>query len=73
MIDLFNMCWRPPQTDWIENFRMRKETFLYICDQLKPAIARQDTQFRRVAITIWCLATPSEYQTMKRNGDSHSV
>ena len=43
-------------------------TFLYICDQLKPVIARQDTQLRRaisvqqrVAMTMWCLATPSEY------------
>ena len=59
------------ETDWIENFRMRKETFLYICDQLKPVIAQQDTQLRRaisvqqrVAMTIWCLATPSEYQTI---------
>ena len=59
------------ETDWTENFRIRKETFVYICDQLKPVIERQDTQLRkaisvqqRVAITIWCLAMPCEYHTI---------
>ena len=57
--------------DWIQNFRMRKETFLYICDQLRPFIQHEDTQLRkavcvekRLAITLWCLATPSEYRTI---------
>ena len=59
------------ETDWTENVRIRKETFIYICDQLKPVIERQDTQLRkavsvqqRVAITIWCLAMPCEYRTI---------
>ena len=57
--------------DWVENFRMRRETFSYLCDKLCPSIVRQDTQFRiavsveqRVAITVWCLATPCEYRTV---------
>ena len=57
--------------DWIENFRVSRETFLYLCEQLKPVIQRQDTRFRkaicvqlRVAITLWCLATCGEYRTI---------
>ena len=58
-------------TDWLENFRMGKETFFYLCDELRPSISRQNTTFRnaisterRVAITLWCLATPAEYRTI---------
>ena len=57
--------------DWIENFRMKKETFYYLCDKSQPAIFRRNTRFRkaigvekRVAITLWCLATPCEYRTV---------
>ena len=57
--------------DWIDNFRMRKETFYYLCNKLRPTIEREDTPFRqsistkkRVAITLWCLATPCEYRTI---------
>ena len=57
--------------DWIHNFRMRKETFLYLCDQLRPFFQHEDTQLRkavcvekRLAITLRCLATPSEYRTI---------
>ena len=57
--------------DWVENFRMSKETFLYICNKLSPALTRSDTMFRkcvsvqqRVAVTLWCLATPTEYRTI---------
>ena len=58
-------------THWLENFRVSKETFQYLCLKLKPLIARQNTQLRkcvsvekRVAITLWCLATCSEYRTI---------
>lgn len=57
--------------DWIQNFRMRKETFLYLCDQLRPFIQHEDTQLhkaicveKRLAITLQCLVTPSEYRTI---------
>ena len=58
-------------SDWIENFRVSRDTFLFLCDQLKPAIKRKDTQLRkaiciehRLAITLWCLATCCEYRTI---------
>ena len=59
------------ENDWIANFRVSKETFMYICSKLKPIIKRRDTQLRkaisvehRVAMTLWCLATPCEYRTV---------
>jgi len=58
-------------SDWIENFRVSRDTFLFLCNQLKPAIQRKDTQLRkaiciehRLAITLWCLATCCEYRTI---------
>ena len=57
--------------DWRENLRMSRETFDVICEQLRPAIERQDSRLRRpvpvherVAITIWKLATVIEYRTL---------
>ena len=50
---------------------MCRNTFCYLCEQLKPVIFYQDTNFRkaltvekRVAITLWCLAQPCEYRTV---------
>ena len=50
---------------------MKKETFFYLCDKLRSSIIRQDTRFRsavscerRIAITLWCLATPCKYRTV---------
>ena len=47
---------------------MSKDTFLFLCSQLRPYIKRKDTRFRksitvekRLAVTLWCLATPCEY------------
>lgn len=57
--------------DWIENFRISKATFEYLCNEIRPHIRRQNTRFRecvseehRLAITLWCLATTSEYRTI---------
>ena len=57
--------------DWLQNFRMCKETFLYICNRLSPELERSDTIMRRplsvqrrVAVCLWCLATPVEYRTI---------
>jgi hypothetical protein len=57
--------------DWIENLRMSRATFLYICDRLRPYIQRQDRRMRRalpvedrVALTLWKLATPGEFRTL---------
>ena len=56
---------------WLENFRMSRTTFMYLCRQLSPTIRRADTVMRRsisvekrVAITLWCLATQVEYRTI---------
>ena len=57
--------------DWVENFRLGKDTFNYLCQQLSTALRRQDTVMRkataverRVAVTLWFLATPCEYRTI---------
>ena len=57
--------------DWIENFRTCKETFLYIFNKLAPTLHRTDTILRRplsvegrVAVALWCIATPTEYHTI---------
>ena len=59
------------EKDWVENFRMRKETFVYLCSQLRPSIERKKTKMRtpisvekRVAITLWRLATNAGYRTI---------
>lgn len=57
--------------DWLENFRVCKETFLYLYSQLKPAIEKQATRMRSaicvehgVAVTLLCLASCSEYRLL---------
>ena len=57
--------------DWMQNFRMSKQSFQYLCDQLKGVLEKQTTRLRkplaveqRVAITVWILATTSEYRTV---------
>ena len=57
--------------EWIENFRMSEETFLYVCNKLRSFIAREDTKMKlavstekQVAITLWRLATNSDYRTI---------
>ena len=57
--------------DWLENFRMSKDTFLYLCDRLRSTICKKDSNMRkaitvdhRVAVTVWTLATPCEYRTI---------
>lgn len=59
------------EREWVENFRMRKETFMYLCNQVRPFIFRMNTRLRkaviverRVGITLWCLATPCEYRSV---------
>ena len=50
---------------------MSKRTFDYLCNQVRPLLQRRDTRIRRaisvpkrVAITLWCMATCSEYRTV---------
>ena len=50
---------------------MSRETFVYICGQLRSRIQRVNTRMRqaisvkkRLAVALWCLATPAEYRTI---------
>ncbi|XP_021324076.1 uncharacterized protein [Danio rerio] len=58
-------------SDWLEKFRMTKETFFLLCGKLKPRLNRQDTRLRpalplekRVAVALWRLASNVEYRTI---------
>ncbi|KAF0044090.1 hypothetical protein F2P81_003248 [Scophthalmus maximus] len=58
-------------SDWLDKFRMSQETFFYLCDKLRPRLARQNTSFRlalpvekRVAVALWRLASNVEYRTI---------
>jgi hypothetical protein len=60
------------ESDWLENLRMSRQTFLMICERLRSQIERYDTRLRRsvpvterVAITLWKLATVVEYRTLR--------
>jgi len=55
--------------DWMQNFRMSRQSFHYLCDQLRDLLEKE-TRLRkplsieqRVAITLWILATACEYRT----------
>ena len=59
------------ETDWYENFRMRKETFEYLYNELKAHIEKKNTHLRksipaklRVAVTIWFLSTGTDYRIL---------
>uniref|UniRef100_A0A8C0J8B7 DDE Tnp4 domain-containing protein n=1 Tax=Chelonoidis abingdonii TaxID=106734 RepID=A0A8C0J8B7_CHEAB len=56
---------------WLQNFRMRKATFMGLCAELAPTLQRKDTRLRaalsvekRVAIAVWKLATPDSYRSV---------
>ncbi|XP_044059401.1 putative nuclease HARBI1 [Siniperca chuatsi] len=56
---------------WLQYFRVSRETFSYICTTLKPQLKRQDTTYRlciplqkRVALTLYKLANPCDYKTV---------
>uniref|UniRef100_A0A8C3J0A7 DDE Tnp4 domain-containing protein n=1 Tax=Chrysemys picta bellii TaxID=8478 RepID=A0A8C3J0A7_CHRPI len=56
---------------WLQNFQLRKATFMGQRDELAPALQRKDTRMRAalslekgVAIALWKLATPDCYQSV---------
>ena len=58
-------------SNWIENFRMSHDTFIYLCDQLRASVEKSDTMMRqaipveqRVALTLWFLSTGADYRTI---------
>nr|XP_023654070.1 protein ANTAGONIST OF LIKE HETEROCHROMATIN PROTEIN 1-like [Paramormyrops kingsleyae] len=60
-------------TQFIQNFRVSRASFEYICQRLSPVLQRSNTNFRlcvpvekRVAIAIWKFATNIEYSTVSR-------
>ena len=57
--------------DWLENFRMSHATFLYLCNELRSSVKKDDTVMRkaipieqRVALTLWFLSTNADYRTI---------
>lgn len=61
--------WDPHQ--WLQNFRMTKDTFLELCEELRPELQRQTTTMRaplsvekRVGIALWKLATTECYRSV---------
>ncbi|XP_075753869.1 uncharacterized protein LOC142818380 [Pelodiscus sinensis] len=57
---------------WTQNFRMRRDTFLELCEWLAPALRRRDTRMRpaiplqkRVAIALWKLSMPDSYRSVR--------
>ncbi|CAM4645550.1 unnamed protein product [Caretta caretta] len=55
----------------LQNFRMRKDTFMELCDLLSPALKHMNTKMRaaltvekQVAIALWKLATPDSYRSV---------
>ena len=82
---LIHEVWRKPRSnsfwqetcggwadrDWIENLRMLREAFDYLCNELSPYISKRDTNYRkaipvreRVAITLYRLADTAPYRTV---------
>ena len=52
------------ENDWIENFRVSRTTFIYLCNEIRTEIEKKDTVMRkactvekRVGVTIWFLST----------------
>ena len=61
--------WTPKM--WVRHLRMKKESFLYLCRDLRPHLEKQQTRFRepipvskRIAIALWRLATGIDYRSI---------
>ena len=57
--------------DWLTNFRMSRNTFWYLCNELIAELMRSDTTMRkaitvekRVAVTLWYLASNADFRTI---------
>ncbi|KAK3733250.1 hypothetical protein QZH41_011088 [Actinostola sp. cb2023] len=56
---------------WVENFRMTRNTFIFICQELRLHLTKKDTRLRgsisvekRVAICLWHLATGEDLRSL---------
>ena len=59
------------EEEWVENFRMGKDIFMYLCNELRSEISKEDTIFHQavtveklVAIALWSLATNGDYRSI---------
>ncbi|XP_055056402.2 putative nuclease HARBI1 isoform X1 [Misgurnus anguillicaudatus] len=66
-----NTAQRFTDDQWLEDFRVSRDTFTYICSTLKSALQKKDTRYRlciplekRIAIALYKLASSSEYGTV---------
>lgn len=55
--------------DWLENFRMSRETFTYVCNEERDHIAKkvqlcESSVEKRVAVTLWYLSNGSDFRTI---------
>ena len=57
--------------DWMENFRMSRETFVYVCNEVRELVKKENTSMRdsipteqRVAIALWYLSSGSDFRTI---------
>uniref|UniRef100_A0A8C6NRQ5 DDE Tnp4 domain-containing protein n=1 Tax=Nothobranchius furzeri TaxID=105023 RepID=A0A8C6NRQ5_NOTFU len=57
------------EAQWLKHFRMFEETFIFLCNKLRPALQRKDTFLydcvplrKIVAIALWKFATRSDYR-----------
>lgn len=67
--DMVEECFTNAQ--WYENFRVRRETFVYLLNEISQDITHQDTIMRksipakrRFALTLYYLASTAEYRTL---------
>ena len=66
-----NDCALEGGQSWLENFRLSRRTFDFVCQNISANLLRQDTRFRkavsvekRVAICLWHLATGEDFRSL---------
>ena len=59
------------EEQWIENFRMKRETFEFVCSKLEPTLSADEKHVRKpldvktqVAVALYWLASSAEYRTV---------
>ena len=64
-----NICTNFTETQWMTNFRMKKSTFDYLVEKLKPMLKKKTTHLRKtvavekkIAAVLWKLATEGGYR-----------
>ena len=57
--------------DWMENLRMSRETFVYVCNEVRELVKKENTSMRdsipteqRVVIALWYLSSGSDFRTI---------